>query len=70
VLLDLELTNEIEVPSPDMLKELHNDLKAAGVQLMLARVHPAVRAMLDRSGVIENIGAELVYGRVLEGARI
>ena len=51
VLLDLELTNELDVPSADMLKELHDDLDAAGVQLMLARVRPAVRDLLDRSGV-------------------
>jgi hypothetical protein len=37
VLLDLELTNELDVPSADMLRELDDDLDAAGVQLMLAR---------------------------------
>ena len=36
VLLDLELTNEIDVPSADMLEELHEDLEASGVQLLLA----------------------------------
>jgi SulP family sulfate permease len=68
VLLDLELTNEIDVPSADILKELHDDLDAAGVQLMLARVRPAVRDMLDRNGVTEAIGANNIYARVLEGA--
>ena len=67
MLLDLELTNEIDVPSADMLKELHDDLEAAGVQLLLARVRPAVRDLLDRSGVTAKIGAEHIYGRVLEG---
>jgi sulfate permease, SulP family len=67
VLLDLELTNEIDVPSADMLQELHDDLEAAGVRLMLARVRPAVRDLLDRSGVTEAIGAENIHGRVLEG---
>ena len=67
VLLDLELTNELDVPSADMLEELHKDLHAAGVELALARVRPAVRDLLDRSGVLEQIGAGHVYGRVLEG---
>ena len=67
VLLDLELTNEIDVPSADMLKELHDDLDAAGVELLLARVRPVVRDLLDRSGVTAEIGAEHIYGRVLEG---
>lgn len=67
VLLDLELTNELDVPSADMLKELNSDLDAAGVTLMLARVRPAVRDLLDRSGVTEAIGEEHIYSRVLEG---
>ena len=67
VLLDLELTNELDVPSADVLGELHDDLEAAGVQLLLARVRPAVRDLMDRSGVTAKIGAEHIYGRVLEG---
>jgi MFS superfamily sulfate permease-like transporter len=67
VLLDLELTNEIDVPSADVLKELHDDLKASGVRLMLARVRPAVRDLLDRSGVTDKIGADQCYGRVFDG---
>ncbi len=67
VLLDLELTNELDVPSADMLRELHDDLQTAGVQLLLARVRPAVRDLLDRSGVTALIGAEHIFGRVLEG---
>lgn len=67
VLLDLELTNEIDVPSADMLKDLHDDLHAAGVQLLLARVRPAVRKLLDRSNVTATIGEEHIYSRVLEG---
>ncbi len=35
VLLDLELTNEIDVPSADMLGALYDDLAAAGVQLLI-----------------------------------
>ena len=67
VLLDLELTNELDVPSAEMLKELHDDLDAAGVQLLLARVRPAVRDLLDRSGVAAVIGPEHIYKRVLMG---
>jgi sulfate permease, SulP family len=70
VILDLELTNEIDIPSADMLEELEADLDAAGVQLMLARVRPPVRDLLDRSGVTEAIGAENIYNRVLEGAMV
>jgi MFS superfamily sulfate permease-like transporter len=68
VLLDLELTNDLDVPSADMLNDLHNDLRAASVQLLLARVRPPVRDLLDRSGVTRAIGEEHIYSRVLEGA--
>ncbi len=68
VLLDLELTNEIDVPSVETLGELHDDLAASGVQLLLARVRPAVRELLDRSGVTAKIGAVHIFGRVLDGA--
>jgi MFS superfamily sulfate permease-like transporter len=67
VLLDLELTSELDVPSAEVLKELDDDLRVAGVQLMLARVRPAVRDLLDRSGVTAAIGADRIYSRVLEG---
>ena len=70
VILDLELTNEIDIPSADMLEELEADLDAAGVQLMLARVRPPVRDLLDRSGVTEAIGAENIFNRVLEGVLV
>ncbi len=61
VILDLELTNELDVPSADMLEELHADLRASGVGLSLARVRPAVRDLLDRSGVTEKIGGEHIH---------
>jgi hypothetical protein len=53
-----------------MLEELHDDLRAAGVGLSLARVRPAVRDLLDRSGVTHKIGAEHIHGRVLEGVLV
>jgi len=56
------------VPSADALKELHDDLKATGVQLVLVRLHPAVRDLLDRSGVSGAIGEEHIFTRVLGGA--
>jgi len=67
VLLDLELTNEIDVPSVDMLKDLQRDLAASGVQLMLARLRPPVRDLLDRSGVTSAIGVNHIHRRVLDG---
>ena len=65
VAVDLEMTNDLDAPSAHELAELHTDLEAAGVHLMLARVHAPVRAVLDRSGATEEIGAENIHSRVL-----
>ena len=65
VVVDLEMTNDLDAPSAHELAELHTDLAAAGVHLMLARVHAPVRAVLDRSGATEEIGAENMHPRVL-----
>lgn len=68
VLIDLEMTYDLDVPSAHELAELHTDLTAWGTQLALARVHGPVQAVLDRAGVTTKIGAEHIYVRVLEGA--
>jgi high affinity sulfate transporter 1 len=65
VVVNLEMTNDMDAPSAHELAELHADLEAAGVHLMLARVHAPVRAVLDRSGAAEEIGAENLHPRVL-----
>lgn len=65
VVVDLEMSNDLDAPSAHELAELHADLAAAGVHLMLARVHAPVRAVLDHSGATEEIGAENLHPRVL-----
>jgi MFS superfamily sulfate permease-like transporter len=63
VVLDLEMSNELDAPGAEMLHDLHADLSCQEIQLMLARVRPPVLAMLERSGTLDNIGAENVYVR-------
>lgn len=65
VVLDLEMSNELDAPGAEMLHELHADLSGQEIQLMLTRVRPPVLAMLERSGTLETIGAENVYVRTL-----
>jgi high affinity sulfate transporter 1 len=67
VLLDLEMTYELDVPSTDMLIELSEECKQLNVDLMLARVHGEVRDAMDLSGVTEKIGAENIYTYVFDG---
>ncbi|HSN75364.1 MAG TPA: SulP family inorganic anion transporter [Anaerolineae bacterium] len=65
VVVDLEMTNDLDAPSAHELAELHSDLEASGMHLMLARLRAPVRAVLDRSGATEEIGAENLHPRVL-----
>jgi high affinity sulfate transporter 1 len=66
VLVDLEMTNELDAPSAFELEELHRDLEALGARLMLSRVHAPIRAMLDRSGTVARIGDQNIFPRALE----
>jgi sulfate permease, SulP family len=65
VVVDLEMTNDLDAPSAHELAELHSDLEASGVHLMLARVRAPARAVLDRSGATEEIGGENLHPRVM-----
>jgi SulP family sulfate permease len=61
VLVDLGATTDLDVPSVDMLMELHKELKIQNVRLILARVIAPVRAILERAGAIEEIGSENIF---------
>jgi high affinity sulfate transporter 1 len=67
VLLDLEMTFDLDVPSLDALVELKEGLAEEGVDLMLVRVHQDVREMLKHSGVLDKIGIDNVQAHVLDG---
>jgi high affinity sulfate transporter 1 len=69
VLLDLEATSEIDIPTNDMLGELAEDLGAEGVELRLARVRAPVRRLLTASGVAARIGEAKIHPRVEDGLR-
>jgi MFS superfamily sulfate permease-like transporter len=67
VLLDLEMTFELDVPSADALADLKEVLERADVTLLVSRVHGEVRDMLDQSGVTDKIGPENFYPYIIEG---
>ena len=41
-----------------------NLARESGVNLRLARLKPAVRAALERDGVIERVGADMIHGNI------
>jgi anti-anti-sigma regulatory factor len=64
VLVDLELTNELDVPGAEMLSDLSEELEAMGVELMLAGVHQPVQDLLARSGAVDAIGTDRIFAAV------
>ena len=67
VLLDLSLTRDADVPAVEALEQLHRRLARDGVALWLCHVRPSVRDRLDRAGVLDEIGRDRVYPRIVDG---
>jgi SulP family sulfate permease len=69
VVLDLEMTGELDVPALDMLAELTDELDDDGIRLLLARVHAATSTGLERSGLLARLGPDGVHNHVVDAAR-
>jgi sulfate permease, SulP family len=64
VVVDLEMTHELDVPAAEALLMLANRLSEVGIPLALARVHGSVLGLLERTGVVEAVGSDRIGGRV------
>ena len=64
VVLDLESTDDLDIPAADALLRLVEQLAGEGIGLSLARVHPDALALLAAAGVVDAIGPDRVYSRV------
>jgi SulP family sulfate permease len=69
VVVDLELTDDLDVPAAEALGLLASRLAEAGIPLALARIHGPAIDLLERTGVVEAIGREHVGGRVEDAVR-
>jgi SulP family sulfate permease len=67
VLLDLELTPEVDLPSVEALEHLHERLAADEIELWLSHLQPGVRDLLERSDALTAIGPGRIYPRVIDG---
>lgn len=66
VLLDLEVTADLDVPGADMLIDLKGELARRSVTLKLARIMSTTRRMLDRTGVTAKVGEANLHAQVLD----
>jgi len=60
------MSNELDVPSVEVLEKLHEEHLALGIQFKLAGLHSPVQKMLDASGLTEVIGPKNIHATVLE----
>nr|BDT30539.1 SulP family inorganic anion transporter [Myxococcus sp. MH1] len=67
VLLDLEVTADLDVPGADMLGELKESLDQRDITLMLSRVLAPTQALLDRTGVTDRLGDGDLQPQTLNG---
>lgn len=67
VLLDMEMSFDLDVGSIDKLAQIHRELQEDGVQLWLARPHSEARRMLYHSELDKVIGADHIFQTVGEG---
>jgi sulfate permease, SulP family len=65
VILDLEMTSDLDLAGAEMLEELHSELRDIGVRLRLARVQRSARVLLARMKITSKFGVKNVHARVL-----
>jgi high affinity sulfate transporter 1 len=70
VLLDLEMTYELDVPALDMLAKLKEELDRYEVTLILARLHEEASDLLESSGIGEEIGRDKITESITEGVLV
>jgi sulfate permease, SulP family len=65
VILDLEMTSDLDLAGVEMLDELHSELQDLGVRLRLARLQRSARVLLARTGTSRKIGVKNFHPRTL-----
>lgn len=65
VVLDMEVTADLDLAGAEMLGELHRELHELGIVLRLSRVQRSARALLDHIGITAQIGEQNIHTRTL-----
>jgi sulfate permease, SulP family len=69
VILDIGVNDELDVTSAEMLEQLVNALRAAGVEFALADVRQPVSRQMKRSSLLAKIGDDRTYLTIDEAIR-
>jgi high affinity sulfate transporter 1 len=66
VIIDLGASADLDIACTDMLSNLIDELRQAGIGLLLADAKSATRSRLEHTGLLERIGEENLYLHVPE----
>jgi high affinity sulfate transporter 1 len=69
VILDLEATNQMDTTTAERLHDLLGELRARDIELYLVRVFGNVRGVLERAGVMADLGDEHTWHSISAGVR-
>jgi SulP family sulfate permease len=69
VIIDLEVTADMDTTAADQFADLVTALHRIGVRLMLARVHARVQRFMTKDGLTDQIGEDNFFPRVLDAVR-
>lgn len=68
VIIDFEVMSDMDTTAGDQFSEVLAGLRRLGVTVMLARVHSPVREFMRIDGLLEEVGEENIYPRVMDAA--
>jgi len=66
VIIDCEVISDMDTTASDQFLYLVSALEKLGVSVYLARIHEPVREFMSRDGLIETIGEDNIFGRVMD----
>jgi high affinity sulfate transporter 1 len=69
VLLDAGAITQVDTTAALMLREFRAGLAAKGVALAIAELHADVRGLLDRAGLLGEIGADMIFDDLEDALR-
>jgi SulP family sulfate permease len=69
VIIDFEVVSDMDTTASDQFVDLLSLLEKGDVGVMLARVHAPVRAFMEKDGLVDKIGEENFYPRVMDAVQ-
>lgn len=66
LILDFEMISDMDTTASDQFTILLSELEEKGVTLYMARVHQAVCSFMEKDGLVEKIGRDNIFPRVMD----